>query len=316
LRQVARQKESLKKGDLRPAFSKKYRQLLQKDYDAGQIAQMEQMLGVLPPLDISVSKDAPKWAEKLGGILFENGTIRLTEPNLKITELAGFSEGAWWVQDLAASLPVALLGDVSGQKILDLCAAPGGKTAQLLAKGAYVTAVDIDPIRLEKLRENIDRLQLSDRLTAEVSEGLAYLTQTEKRFDAVVLDVPCSATGTFRRHPEVVHIKTKEDVDKQLAVQARLLENAALCLNDGGRILYCTCSIAHAEGEEQIARFLENHPDFEIIEHKEDIFALTGGKRFEKHFLDKGLLRTLPYNERQTGGMDAFFAVCIRKSSA
>ena len=209
-----------------------------------------------PPLDITVKADAEAWGEKLDGVVLPTGSIRLREREA-ITSLPGFAEGAWWVQDAAAALPVRLLAPKAGERIADLCAAPGGKTAQLAAAGAVVTAVDRSGPRLRRLRANLERLGL----TAEVVAKDAAAWEAEP-FDAILLDAPCSATGTIRRHPDVAWTKSEGDRDKLCQLQARLLEAAARLTRPGGRLVYCTCSLEPQEGEMQIEAFLAANPDF------------------------------------------------------
>lgn len=254
-----------------------------------------------PPLDISVKSDAEGWAEKLDGLLLPTGSIRLRERQ-SIASLPGFDDGAWWVQDAAAALPVRLLAVQPGERIADLCAAPGGKTAQLAALGAQVTAVDRSGPRLRRLRANLERLGL----TAEIVTKDATLWEVEP-FDAVLLDAPCSATGTIRRHPDVAWTKSEEDRDKLVALQARLLEAAARLTRPGGRLVYCTCSLEPQEGEEQVEAFLAAHPDFarKPIEPSE----IGGiGEAIDRH----GDLRTLPHQLRnetpRLSGWSGFYA--------
>ncbi len=254
-----------------------------------------------PPLDISVKDDAAGWAEKLDGLLLPTGSIRLRERQA-ITALPGFDEGAWWVQDAAAALPVRLLAPRMGERIADLCAAPGGKTAQLAALGAQVTAVDRSGPRLRRLRANLERLGLE----AEIVTKDATLWEAEP-FDAVLLDAPCSATGTIRRHPDVAWTKSPEDRDKLVDLQARLLEAAARLTRPGGRLLYCTCSLEPQEGEAQIEAFLAAHADFarQPIEPAE-----IGG--LAEAIDGKGDLRTLPHQLRnetpRLSGWSGFYA--------
>ncbi|WP_248310722.1 RsmB/NOP family class I SAM-dependent RNA methyltransferase [Bosea vaviloviae] len=254
-----------------------------------------------PPLDISVKDDAEGWAEKLNGLLLPTGSIRLRERQ-SIASLPGFDDGAWWVQDAAAALPVRLLAVQPGERIADLCAAPGGKTAQLAALGAQVTAVDRSGPRLRRLRANLERLGL----TAEIVTKDATLWEVEP-FDAVLLDAPCSATGTIRRHPDVAWTKSPDDRDKLVALQARLLEAAARLTRPGGRLVYCTCSLEPQEGEEQIETFLAAHPDFarKPIEPGE----IGGiGEAIDRN----GDLRTLPHQLRnetpRLSGWSGFYA--------
>jgi 16S rRNA (cytosine967-C5)-methyltransferase len=209
-----------------------------------------------PPLDLTVKSDPAGWAEKLDGIVLPTGSVRLRERQ-PVPGLPGFAEGEWWVQDAAAALPARLLAPKFGERIADLCAAPGGKTAQLAAAGASVTAVDRSDPRLRRLRANLERLGLA----AEIVATDAANWQAEP-FDAVLLDAPCSATGTIRRHPDAAWTKTPEDRDRLVALQARLLNAAARLTKPGGRLVYCTCSLEPEEGERRIEAFLAANLDF------------------------------------------------------
>lgn len=255
-------------------------------------------------VDLTVPTDAQAWAERLGGILLPLGSVRLAEVRAAVSELPGYAEGAWWVQDAAAAIPARLLRPAKDERIADLCAAPGGKTAQLAAAGARVTAVDRSAARLERLRLNLARLYLS----AEVQAIDALDLPEDALFDAVLLDAPCSATGTIRRHPDVAWTKSEGDIGRLAGLQARLLDKAAKLLRPGGRLVYCTCSLELAEGEAQVAAFLARHPDFarlpvtteEVGGHAE----LIG---------PEGDLRTLPSHlpgpaGSRVGGVDGFFA--------
>jgi 16S rRNA (cytosine967-C5)-methyltransferase len=254
-----------------------------------------------PPLDLTVRGDPQGWADKLGGLLLPTGSVRLRERHA-ITNLPGFAEGAWWVQDAAAALPVRLLAPMPGERIADLCAAPGGKTAQLAAAGASVTAVDRSGPRLRRLRANLERLGL----TADIVAKDAVNWQAEP-FDAVLLDAPCSATGTIRRHPDVAWSKTPEDRDKLAALQARLLSSAARLTRPGGRLVYCTCSLEPQEGEEQVEAFLARHGEFRREPVRPDeIGGLT------EAVTPQGDLRTLPHQlvggEPRLSGWAGFYA--------
>jgi 16S rRNA (cytosine967-C5)-methyltransferase len=209
-----------------------------------------------PPLDLTVKSDPAAWAARLDGIVLPSGSVRLRGREA-ITALPGFAEGEWWVQDAAAALPALLLAPKPGERVADLCAAPGGKTAQLAEAGAMVTAVDRSGPRLRRLRANLERLGL----TAEIVTADAATYEAEP-FDAVLLDAPCSATGTIRRHPDVAWTKRPEDVTKLAALQARLLDRAAALTRPGGRLVYCTCSLEREEGEAQIEAFLARTPGF------------------------------------------------------
>lgn len=257
-------------------------------------------------LDLSVKQSPDEWAKTLNGIVLPMGSVRLSASG-RVDALEGFEEGAWWVQDAAAAIPARLLGDVSGKSIADLCAAPGGKTAQLVAASANVTAVDSSDKRLERLRENLERLHLN----ATVIAADATTWRPSEQFDAVLLDAPCSGTGTLRRHPDIAHLKTAKDVTELGALQAKLLGHAATLVKPGGLLLYCTCSLEPEEGENQIARFLEDTPHFvqEAISPDE-----VGGQR--EWLNDAGQLRTLPYmleaGDSGLNGMDGFFAARLR----
>jgi 16S rRNA (cytosine967-C5)-methyltransferase len=207
--------------------------------------------------------------------------------------LPGFSEGQWWVQDAAAALPVRLFGDVAGKNVADLCAAPGGKAAQLAAAGAHVTAVDRSPARLARLEENLKRLSLSAELVcADVGEW------TAEPFDAVLLDAPCSSTGTIRRHPDVPWLKQPADIAKLTALQRRLIERAAALTKPGGAMVYCTCSLEPQEGEEIVAGLLAQEPGMyrapvspaEVFGHDEFVTwaMLIRGSRDSTAFTPRG----------------------------
>jgi 16S rRNA (cytosine967-C5)-methyltransferase len=254
-----------------------------------------------PSIDLSVKEDAAGWADKLEATLLPTGSLRLTV-RTAIPMLPGFEEGAWWVQDAAAALPARLLRSKPGQRILDLCAAPGGKTAQLAQTGATITAVDRSAPRMVRLQQNIDRLGLV--VTTEVAEAADY---TAEPFDGVLLDAPCSATGTIRRHPDVAWSKTLQDIFKLGALQARLLDRAATLVKVGGVLVFATCSLERDEGEKQIERFLERNPDFrrdpvgaEEIGNQSDLLNEHGDVRcLPSHW---------PHSVDRLAGMDGFFA--------
>ncbi len=209
------------------------------------------------PLDLTPKADAAAWAERLDARLLPTGTLRVGA-RAPVPELPGYDEGAWWVQDAAAALPARLLHARAGERVADLCAAPGGKTAQLAATGASVLAVDRSAKRLARLSENLARLGLS----AETRAVDALALEPGDGFDAVLLDAPCSSTGTLRRHPDVAWTKSNEDVGKLAGLQAQLLDKAAALTRTGGRLVYCTCSLEPEEGEAQIEAFLARHPGF------------------------------------------------------
>ncbi|MGH6923721.1 MAG: RsmB/NOP family class I SAM-dependent RNA methyltransferase [Propylenella sp.] len=255
-----------------------------------------------PSLDISAKAEPELWAKQLGGALLPTGTIRLSETQ-RVFELPGYEEGAWWVQDAAAALIAKLLGDVAGKRVADLCAAPGGKTAALAVADAQVTAVDISRNRLKRLAANLNRLKLEARL--ECADVLAW--QPDAPFEAVLLDAPCTATGTIRRHPDIAWLKTPEDLAKLSALQAKLLDRAAALVRQGGVLVFCTCSLEPEEGEAQIAPFLRHHSDFSLLPiEPTELAGLT------QLITPPGYLRTLPCHGFGEGtamhGMDGFFA--------
>jgi 16S rRNA (cytosine967-C5)-methyltransferase len=256
------------------------------------------------PLDFSVKSDAADWAERLGAEMLPTGTLRLREPRGPVPQLAGYDEGTWWVQDAAAVLPVKLLGDVAGKRVIDLCAAPGGKTSALAAAGATVTAVDRSKRRLDRLNQNLTRLNL----TAEVVVADAERWRPSEPADAVLLDAPCSATGTIRRHPDIPRLKGPEDVTKMADLQSRLLGAAVEMVRPGGTLVYCVCSLQPEEGPEQAARVLRAGFPLELLPLGE------GDVAGQPEFLDgSGALRTLPCHWAERGGMDGFYAARFRR---
>jgi len=255
-----------------------------------------------PPLDLTVKGDADMWAEKLGGRVLPTGSVRLILRG-RVEELEGFSEGAWWVQDAAASIPAQLLYDISGKRVADLCAAPGGKTAQLAARGAAVTSVDLSKTRLARLEENLARLGLA----AETVAADATQWQPEAPFDAVLLDAPCSSTGTIRRHPDVPYLKSDADIAELAALQTRLLDNAVRLLKPGGTLVDSTCSLEPEEGEAQVAALLARNDSLRIEPIRlNEPFGDTEWSR------SSGVLRTFPFqlqlDSPEWSGMDGFFA--------
>lgn len=310
LRKIVSQKTEL---NIYATFPQEFYKILKEDYMQSEIENIEESCFCEAPLDLNVKENHTYWAQQLNGTLFSNGTIRIFDAKSKISELKGYEEGVWWVQDLAASLPVMLLGNMKDKKVLDLCAAPGGKTAQLLAQGAKVTAVDIDFSRMEKLKQNMMRLKLEKNLETKVSEGLSFLQNNDNVFDVIVLDVPCSATGTFRKHPEVLHFKTIQDVKKQSVLQYDMLKTAIDTVKHGGMILYCTCSISKIEGEKIIQKIMQEKNNIELVVPDINQINVLNGKNLPKEIIDNGVLRTLPYYVDSLGGMDCFFAACIKK---
>lgn len=246
------------------------------------------------PLDLSLvpGAEVPEGAEVL-----PNGTARLP-PGTRITEIPGFAEGGFWAQDAAASLPARLLAVRPGEKVADLCAAPGGKTAQLIAAGAEVTAVEKEERRAVRLRENLARLKMSAEVA--VADAIPWSAERRGSFGAVLLDAPCTATGTIRRHPEVPHLRRPRDVPKLAATQAALIEAAAGLVAPGGRLVVATCSLQPEEGEAHLSRLaaLGLRPD---PVRAEEVPGL------EQAITPEGALRTRPDFWGERGGMDGFF---------
>jgi 16S rRNA (cytosine967-C5)-methyltransferase len=258
-----------------------------------------------PALDLTVKSDPQTWATTLDGRVLDTGTVR-TIASGPIPQLPGYDEGAWWVQDAAASLPARLLSDIRDKSVADLCAAPGGKTAQLALAGAQVTAVDRSAPRLERVRQNLARLQLS----AEIVKADAATWQGGP-FDAILVDAPCSSTGTIRRHPDIPWLKSETDLVKLVALQTRLLDHAVTLLTPGGTLVYCTCSLEAEEGEDQIAALLGRNPGL----RRSPIMANEVAGHGEL-LTPQGELRTLPcywaYDaEPRMGGLDGFYAARI-----
>lgn len=261
-----------------------------------------------PPLDITVRDRPQEWADTFGGGVLPTGSIRCRIGG-RIEEMPGFADGQWWVQDAAAALPARLCGDINDQRIADICSAPGGKTAQLANAGAHVTALDISETRLLRVRENLERL----RLTAAFVVGDAAEWRADLPFDAVLVDAPCSATGTIRRHPDILHIKRLDDIHKLARLQGAILENAAInLLRPGGLLVYCTCSLEPEEGEQQIEAFLSRHPGFERVPVRADE---VGG--LDDIITPLGDVRTLPHQLQLAApalpGFDGFFISRLRR---
>ncbi len=260
-----------------------------------------------PALDLTVKSDASGWAERLGGIVLPTGSVRRRAKGA-IERLDGYGEGEWWVQDVAASLPARLIGDVAGKRVADLCAAPGGKTAQLAAMGADVVAVDKSPARLKRLDENLERL----RLKAETIAVDALDFKPSSPFDAVLLDAPCSATGTIRRHPDIALIKAEADIAALADLQKRLLRKAVKLVGSGGVVVFCTCSLEREEGEDVVAAVLAEDDGLERLPiGAEEISGL------EAALTAAGDLRTLPFHldtgDPARSGNDGFYIARLRR---
>lgn len=266
---------------------------------------------VLEPsaIDLTVKSDPSGWADKLGGLVLPTGSVRLPAASGAIPALEGFEVGEWWVQDAAASLPARLFGDLAGKHVADLCAAPGGKTAQLVLAGGAVTALDQSGNRLRRLESNLARLGLS----ATTLEANMADFRPETLFDAVLLDAPCSSTGTIRKHPDVLWTKGPEDIEKLARLQERLLRHALTLVKPGGDVVFSNCSLDPAEGEDMIDRVLADNPDWQLI--PVDASDWPG---LEEAISPRGEFRTtpamLPATAGHAGGVDGFYAVRLRRN--
>lgn len=258
-----------------------------------------------PPLDVTVREAPERWMPALEAEALPTGSLRRRKGG-QVGELPGYAEGAWWVQDAAAALPVKLFGEVRGKRALDMCAAPGGKTAQLAAAGAQVTALEPASARLARLQSNLARLQLE----AECVETDAREYAANAPFDCVLLDAPCTATGTIRRHPEIAWMRSAEDVARLSELQRHLLGSAAKLTASGGLLVYATCSLEPEEGERQVERFLTEHPYF--IQIPADAASLG----VPAHWIaGPGYLRILPSYWEERGGTCGFFAALMKRGA-
>ncbi|MFN0115082.1 MAG: RsmB/NOP family class I SAM-dependent RNA methyltransferase [Paracoccaceae bacterium] len=252
--------------------------------------------------------DAPALAARLGGTALPTGSVRLP-PGAEVSALPGYAEGEWWVQDAAAALAARALGPRTGDRVLDLCAAPGGKTLQLAAAGARVTALDRSPARMERVAANLARCGLKAELVT--ADALDWPGDPQAGpFDAVLLDAPCSATGTIRRHPDLPFVRDPSALKDLSALQSRLLDRAAVLTRPGGRLVFATCSLLPEEGERQIAAFLARYPDF-----APDPAALSlPGADPAWNTPGQGL-RLKPDHWPDLGGLDGFFIAALRRSA-
>ena len=252
------------------------------------------------PLDLTAKGDPDAVAQAVGGTVLPTGSVRLHN-TAQVSALPGYATGDWWVQDAAAAIPVRTLGDVSGLQVLDLCAAPGGKAMQLAAGGADVTAVDMSERRMARVAENLTRVGLNARTV--VSDAFAF---DEQGFDAVLLDVPCSATGTIRRHPDLPYAKDGSEFGMLIEQQTAMIDHALTLLKPGGRLVFCTCSLLPDEGEVQVEDALVRHPDL-----RAEPVDVPGVRRDWQ--TEEGGLRLRPDYWPELGGMDGFYVAILRK---
>jgi 16S rRNA (cytosine967-C5)-methyltransferase len=274
-------------------------------YGAATASDIAHAIGQEPSLDITVKSDPAQWASRLHGETLPTGSVR-TLLQGSVTMLPGFSEGQWWVQDAAAALPVRLFGDIANKRIVDLCAAPGGKTAQLVHAGAQVTAVDRSPARMARLRDNLARLSLEAQFA--VADGAEWIGKNHgEGFDGILIDAPCTSTGTMRRHPDIGWLRQESDIAPLAAAQKRLLQSAVAALKVGGMLVYCTCSLEPEEGEQAISELLRSDTTMQRVPiEASEVAGLS-------EIVDpEGALRTLPchlpHPDPRLGGLDGFYA--------
>jgi 16S rRNA (cytosine967-C5)-methyltransferase len=283
-----------------PRLPKWLRAPLVEAYGAAVVAEMEAVQFATPPLDLTARLDPVALAADVGGLLLPTGSVRLGAAG-QVTALPGYDSGAWWVQDAAAAIPARVLAAQPGERVLDMCAAPGGKTMQLAAAGAEVTALDLSETRMARVAANLERTGLQARLV--VGDALEH----EGQYDAILLDAPCSATGTIRRHPDLPHAKDGSDFGDLFDLQARMLDHALGLLKPGGRLVYCTCSLLPDEGEVQVDEALERHDGLRV---DPDALNLPG---IDKDWItSEGGLRLRPDFWADQGGMDGFYIACLR----
>ncbi len=276
-----------------------------KNFGREIVADIEKAHEAGAPLDLTLKspQNLQTLATSLDAAVLPNGSLRLYKP-AQITTLQGYESGDWWVQDAAASVPVRLLGDLDGQRVLDLCAAPGGKTMQLAAAGAEVTALDISLNRMARTGENLRRTGL--QAGTVIADATAW--DTDQQYDAIVLDAPCSATGTIRRHPDLTIVKAGADLSELFALQEGLIDKAVAWLRPGGKLVYCTCSLLPREGERQTTYALARHGNLEIV--PPDLSAMG----LDPDWIDdQGGLRLRPDYWPELGGMDGFYMAVLQK---
>jgi len=282
-----------------PRLPKWLRNPLVQAWGGEAVAAMEVAHFAGAPVDLTLKPGAS--GDGLGGVLLPTGSVRLAQAG-QISALPGYETGDWWVQDAAAALPARILAPQPGERILDLCAAPGGKTLQIAASGATAVAVDISENRMARVRENLARTGLMAEL--QVGDALAR----QGRYDAILLDAPCSATGTIRRHPDLPHAKDGAEFGELIELQARMLAHAWTLLKPGGRLVFCTCSLLPDEGEVQVEEALAMFPDMAT---DRDALAVPGVDL--TWITEEGGLRLRPDYWPEQGGMDGFYIACLRK---
>ena len=258
-----------------------------------------------PHIDVAVKKDIKKWKNKLSADLLPNNILRLNQGGL-INEKEGYDQGEWWIQDYSSQIAIKSFSIKKNEEILDLCAAPGGKTAQMLALGAKVLSIDQNKKRIAKFKENMNRLKFK----TEIIETDILKFETKKRWNKILLDVPCSSTGIIRKNPDILYSKEEGVINNLISIQKELLQKSWSLLNTGGQLLYCNCSLETEEGELQIKKFLENNPDAKINKISSD-----GLDDINKSLKKEGWLRILPNDSKKVKNIDGFFIACLKKVS-
>jgi 16S rRNA (cytosine967-C5)-methyltransferase len=288
-----------------PGLPKWLRKPLVDDFGKASVAAFEEAHAKQPPLDLTPKTgDAAALAKAVGGQLLPTGSVRLSEYG-QVTQLPGYDDGDWWVQDAAAAIPARILAPKTGERVLDLCAAPGGKTMQLAASGANVTSLDSSKPRMARVSENLGRVGLSsDLITADAREW-----SPETLFDGVLLDAPCSATGTIRRHPDLPYAKDGSEFPELFALQADLIDRALGFLRPGGRLVFCTCSLLIDEGEEQVRDALSRHQGLTVEPEALKLHGVDPG-----WIGPEGGMRLRPDFWAEQGGMDGFYIASLRKA--
>jgi len=284
-----------------PRLPKWLRGPLAEAWGTDAIAAMEEAHFAGAPLDLTAKGDPAALAEAVGGTLLPTGSVRVTDAG-QVSTMPGFAEGDWWVQDAAAAIAVRVLAPKEGETVLDLCAAPGGKTMQLAAAGAVVTAVDQSHPRMQRVKENLTRVGLKAKTLTKDARAV------EGEFDAILLDAPCSATGTIRRHPDLPHAKDGSEFGDLIELQSELIDHAWSLLKPGGRLVFCTCSLLPDEGEVQVDEALERHGDMTVDRAALDLPGVEAAWQTEE-----GGLRLRPDFWADKGGMDGFYIACLRK---
>ena len=280
-----------------------------EDYGLGVAADIAQANLKEAPLDITIKKESDRnhYASLFKATELLTGTLRKSSGG-RVQELEGFDEGDWWVQDASAAIPARLFGDLKNRVVVDLCAAPGGKSVQLASLGADVVALDRSAKRLTRVEENAARLGFSEKIEIHVADAAAWKPPSPLNY--ILLDAPCSATGTVRRHPDVLHLKREQDVARLADTQTRILNNAFEMLAIDGVLIFCTCSLQKEEGENQIESFLADHPNAARLAITAD--DLNG---YDESINAQGDVRILPHHQAAIGGMDGFFISRLTKTS-